>query len=102
VVRAYSEFSQLKKKAAVWFFGYLFLLILNPEFLLAQSLPLGTPVIEDYYLRKQLNGELDPTISFTIRPVFPFLNETNNRNESDTLLNLNIFETNRRIMTSEK
>jgi hypothetical protein len=87
VIRAYSEFSQLKKKAGTWFFKILFLLILTPEFLLAQILPLGIPAIEDYYLRKQLNGELDPTISFTIRPVFPFLNEAKNRSQADSLLN---------------
>lgn len=86
MIRAYSEFSKLKKKAATWFFISFFLLILNPEFLLAQSLPLGTPAIEDYYLRKQLNGELDPTISFTVRPVFPSLNKANKRTEADSLL----------------
>ncbi|MEJ7778647.1 MAG: capsule assembly Wzi family protein [Daejeonella sp.] len=37
----------------------------------AQSLPVGTPVLADYYRQKQLLGELDSTISFTIRPLFP-------------------------------
>jgi hypothetical protein len=87
VIRAYSESLQLKKKIIGWYFIPLFFLIVDPEFLLAQSLPLGTPAIEDYYLRKQLNGELDPTISFTVRPVFPFLNEARNRSEADSLLN---------------
>ena len=50
---------------------YLFLIVLltttNP--LKAQVLPVGTPVLEDYYRRLQLMGQLDSTISFTIRPL---------------------------------
>jgi len=44
---------------------------LNLTQTLAQSLPVGTPVLEDYYRRKQLLGELDSTVSFTSRPLFP-------------------------------
>lgn len=35
----------------------------------AQVLPVGTPVLEDYYRRLQLLGKLDSTISFNIRPL---------------------------------
>lgn len=35
----------------------------------AQTLPVGTPVLEDYYRRLQLLGKLDSTISFNIRPL---------------------------------
>jgi hypothetical protein len=35
---------------------------------LAQELPVGTP-IEDFYRRKQLLGQLDSNISFTVRPL---------------------------------
>jgi len=54
---------------------YLFLLLLFVVFLLpqrlaAQSLPVGTPVLEDYYRRQQLLGHLDSTISFASRPLF--------------------------------
>lgn len=35
----------------------------------AQSLVVGTPFLEDYFRRKQLTGELDSTISFTVRPL---------------------------------
>lgn len=35
----------------------------------AQVLPVGTPVLEDYYRRLQLLGKLDSTISFSIRPL---------------------------------
>ena len=37
----------------------------------AQSLPVGTTAIEDYYRRSQLSGTADTNISFTIRPLFP-------------------------------
>jgi hypothetical protein len=37
----------------------------------AQTLPVGTPALEDYYRRLQLLGSLDTTVSFTIRPLFP-------------------------------
>lgn len=37
----------------------------------AQSLPVGTPVLEDAYRRAQLLGEIDSSISFTSRPLFP-------------------------------
>jgi hypothetical protein len=36
-----------------------------------QSLPVGTPLLEDYSHRAQLMGKIDPDISFTVRPVFP-------------------------------
>ncbi|HWV71947.1 MAG TPA: capsule assembly Wzi family protein [Pseudosphingobacterium sp.] len=35
----------------------------------AQVLPVGTPVLEDYYRRLQLLGKVDSTLSFTIRPL---------------------------------
>ncbi|MCE7995832.1 MAG: capsule assembly Wzi family protein [Roseivirga sp.] len=34
----------------------------------AQTLPVGTPVIEDYLRRQQLLGKVDSTISFSFRP----------------------------------
>lgn len=36
-----------------------------------QSIPVGTQVLEDYYRRAQLMGQLDSSISFTARPFFP-------------------------------
>lgn len=38
---------------------------------LAQSLPVGTPVLEDALRRAQLLGKIDSSISFTSRPLFP-------------------------------
>lgn len=35
-----------------------------------QSLAVGSTVLEDYYRRKQLLGELDSTISFSVRPLY--------------------------------
>lgn len=37
----------------------------------AQSLPVGTPGLEEYYRRAQLMGQLDSTISFCARPMYP-------------------------------
>ena len=37
----------------------------------SQSLPVGSVGLEDTYRRKQLAGQLDSTISFTIRPLIP-------------------------------
>ncbi|NWJ51820.1 MAG: hypothetical protein HXX14_13245 [Bacteroidetes bacterium] len=37
----------------------------------AQSLPVGTPVLEDAYRRAQLLGQIDSSISFTSRPFYP-------------------------------
>lgn len=37
----------------------------------AQTLPVGTSGLEDYYRRKQLLGEIDSTVSFSIRPLSP-------------------------------
>lgn len=41
----------------------------------AQSLPVGTPVLEDAYRRAQLLGKLDSSASFTSRPFFPLSNK---------------------------
>ncbi len=87
MIRSYSESIQLKKNFIGWYFILFFFLTVYPDFIFAQSLPLGTPTLEDYYLRKQLNGEIDSTISFTVRPISPFLNEAKNQREVDTLLN---------------
>src|SRR5690606_23451958 len=35
----------------------------------AQTLPVGSPVLEDYYRRQQLLGEVDSAISFSVRPL---------------------------------
>ncbi|HEY8928020.1 MAG TPA: capsule assembly Wzi family protein [Mucilaginibacter sp.] len=37
----------------------------------AQSLPVGSPDLDDYYRRMQLLGKIDSNLSFTIRPIFP-------------------------------
>jgi len=86
VIRAYSEFLRLKGKISGRYLIILFFLISNCESVFSQSLPVGSLVVEDYYLRKQLNGDLDSAISFTVRPSFPFLIETKNRRAVDTLL----------------
>ncbi len=48
------------------------LFVFSFNHLIAQSLPVGTPGLEDYYRRMQLLGGLDPAISFTVRPLHPY------------------------------
>ena len=60
---------QLKMKIRICSLGMsLFLLSSHPSW--SQSLPLGTPVLENYYRNAQLLGKVDSSISFTIRPLF--------------------------------
>lgn len=35
----------------------------------AQTIPVGSPILEDYYRRLQLIGQLDSSISFSVRPL---------------------------------
>src|SRR5690606_15332272 len=52
-------------KQSILFFFFIF-----PCFqTIAQTLPVGTPVLEEYYRRNQLMGGFDPSVSFTIRPL---------------------------------
>ncbi|MBT0813157.1 hypothetical protein KIH41_17850 [Litoribacter ruber] len=49
----------------------LFIFIIFPLSLQAQTLPVGFPVLEESLRRAQLLGELDSTVSFTLRPLNP-------------------------------
>jgi hypothetical protein len=42
----------------------------------SQTIPLGTPAVDDYLRRAQLSGELNPNLSFTVRPTMPFSVDT--------------------------
>ncbi len=53
------------------FFLITFISLCGAEKLFAQSVPVGSDVIEDYYRRMQLLGKIDSNLSFTIRPVNP-------------------------------
>src|SRR5687768_5818353 len=46
------------------------LLLISAPFIQAQSLPVGTVALEDFYRRNQLNGMGDSAVSHTIRPLF--------------------------------
>lgn len=52
------------------FYIFFFPVFLFSIGLKAQSLPVGTPVLEDYYRRMQLIGEVDSNLSFSVRPIF--------------------------------
>ena len=60
-------------KFSKWFIIFLVHLALlsGSERVFAQSLPVGTPALEDAYRRAQLLGQIDSTISFMARPFFP-------------------------------
>jgi len=47
------------------------ILSLNNPFVYAQSLPVGFPLLEEFYRRAQLLGEIDSSVSFAARPFFP-------------------------------
>lgn len=47
------------------------ILILFIGILQAQTIPIGTPVLDDYLRRAQLMGLVDSTSSFMIRPLYP-------------------------------
>lgn len=54
----------------------------------SQSLPVGTTALEDYYRRKQLLGELDSSVTFSVRPLFPrYAFKVNNVFDPDSTLN---------------
>ena len=47
------------------------LTLICPRLLRAQSIPVGTPMLEDAYRRAQLMGKIDSSFSFCSRPIFP-------------------------------
>lgn len=57
----------------VWFIGFLVGSILSLNPLNAQTIPVGTPVLDDYLRRAQLLGLVDSASSFMIRPLYPVL-----------------------------
>ena len=65
-----SEYCFLKKSFMRLRILFLFLLIL-PIWSAGQTIPVGTPVLEDAYRRAQLLGELDSSVSFLARPFSP-------------------------------
>ncbi len=84
-----TESARLNLNFSRFFFTVFLNLILgfNASIVFSQSLPVGSLVMEEYYRRKQLIGDLDSAISFTIRPNSPFLSKLNNGRTPDTLLN---------------
>jgi len=42
-----------------------------PTTIVAQSMPVGTAILENAYRNAQLLGKIDSTISFTVRPIYP-------------------------------
>jgi hypothetical protein len=59
----------MKKVFFVLTIVFVFATILFVDTARAQSLPVGTPVLDDYYRRLQLLGRVDSSLSFTIKPL---------------------------------
>jgi len=58
------------------------LIYAQPQSVVAQSLPVGSPVFDDYYRMMQLLGKVDSNVSFTVRPI----------NSAATLKSANLFD----------
>ncbi|WPR75139.1 capsule assembly Wzi family protein [Algoriphagus sp. NG3] len=52
-------------------FGAYLLFLLLSHYASAQTVPVGTPVLDDYLRRAQLLGDIDSASSFMIRPLYP-------------------------------
>jgi hypothetical protein len=84
IVREYKMYN-LAAKYMKGKFGLIVLCLIclsNPSLLRAQSIPVGSIALDDYYRRQQLLGKVDSSVSFTIRPL-----------TSAALNSTNIFET---------
>lgn len=46
-------------------------LLLVVQFVYAQTIPVGTPVLDEYLRRLQLTGQIDSSASWMIRPLYP-------------------------------
>mgnify|MGYP003666920274 CR=1 FL=1 len=51
--------------------GTSLLFLLMSHYISAQTVPVGTPVLDDYLRRAQLLGDVDSSSSFMIRPLYP-------------------------------
>lgn len=70
----------------------LFFIVLGSTELHGQTIPVGTPVLEDYYRRSQLLGQIDSSLSFMARPFFPdYSLKTVNSFDPDSTLQHNRF-----------
>ena len=70
----------------------LVLILMGSIELHGQTIPVGTPVLEDYYRRAQLLGQIDSSLSFMVRPFFPdYSLKTVNSFDPDTTLKNNRF-----------
>lgn len=65
----------------------LLFILLQGGLLQAQSLPVGSPLLEDIYRRRQLTGDRDSLVSFLVRPLV-----ARNKAEADTLFQADVEE----------
>ncbi|MDB4926286.1 capsule assembly Wzi family protein [Mucilaginibacter sp.] len=65
---------------------HLFTFIIFYSKVSAQSIPVGTPVLDDYYRRMQLLGKIDTNLSFTVRPISSTSINAHNAYDPDSTL----------------
>ncbi len=65
----------------------LFLFLFVASKISSQTLPVGTPIFEDYFRLEQLNGNVDSTLSFSVRPVYTRLSLQLTPNSADSASN---------------
>lgn len=66
-----SLYPQQNMKTKVSSLFFLLLLYLLPYLTQGQSISINAPVVEDYLRRQQLLGNIDSSVSFMIRPLYP-------------------------------
>lgn len=64
----------------------LIFVLLSRHSVFAQTIPVGMPVLEEHLRRSQLQGDLDSTISFTVRPMFRVSKSTGSGQIPDSIL----------------
>ncbi|WP_305660809.1 capsule assembly Wzi family protein [Daejeonella sp.] len=86
MIRSNSVLLGLNMRIGGKYFILFLTLLFSCELGFTQSLPPGTIALENYLQRKQLIGDLDSSISFTVRPISPFSIEGESGRAADTLL----------------
>lgn len=95
----------MKRLRPYWKFSFLFLGFIATAFIsFAQTVPIGTPVLDDYLRRAQLLGLVDSSSSFMIRPLYPteVFGVENGFDIDGSVVDFDVSAVNKRFGTLEK
>lgn len=95
----------MKRLRPYWKFSFLFLGFIATAFIsFAQTVPIGTPVLDDYLRRAQLLGLVDSSSSFMIRPLYPteVFGVENGFDIDGSVVDFDVSTVNKRFGTLEK